>query len=352
MSFRGPSRSYDYPTTATDYLTSAIDRMARGRTGGGVGRVDTDALRMDRAEQSERERLSVADRLAREQMRMEQDAAVRSRNAESLGRMDAQAEANRAQMLAAEAEKAGDGDPAKMLRQRLAEYVRQPSRQAAAEAVRAGANLNLFPDRYAGEPGYAAPEGTPEYYQNVENQLQFETRMKEKYGGPPAPRQVNLQTRIGSNGNFWAFDPGSGRMFDTGVAAGEGGAGGPAGVPFGAGGTLGASGASGAAGGASSAAVAPFSAPAAPAPRPQTPEMFADSVAFTTLARDPRWVAEQETTARQEIAAERGAGLAYYIQRLMDSGLDLGQVRNHLRNEMGYSDEDIERELQAAKVIR
>lgn len=61
------------------------------------------------------------------------------------------------------------------MRQRIAEYIQNPSREAAARAIQAGANLNQFPDRFArvqqDPQGGELPirpeapiEGTPEWY--------------------------------------------------------------------------------------------------------------------------------------------------------------------------------------------
>ena len=66
-----------------------------------------------------------------------------------------------------------DEDPS-VLRSALADYLKTPSREAAARAIEAGANLNQFPDRFLGVeqgPNGELPikqptpaRGTPEYY--------------------------------------------------------------------------------------------------------------------------------------------------------------------------------------------
>lgn len=74
-----------------------------------------------------------------------------------------------------------EGDPSE-LRAALAEYLRRPSRETAAAAVSVGANLNQFPDRFAGDPGYAVPpvRGTPEFEQMLRREGDIQADVLER----------------------------------------------------------------------------------------------------------------------------------------------------------------------------
>jgi hypothetical protein len=320
MSFRGPSRQYKYPTDDTSYLQSALERQQRSMSRGGTATIGTDLMRLQTAERTAGAQAGVADRLAREERRLREDAMLQERNAASLAQMDATAEANKAQFLANEDRKAY-GEPGQSLRDRLAAYVQRPSRAAAVEAVRAGADLNKFPDRFAGEPGYQPLPGTSEWFQGAEQELAWKARMQERYGAPPAPPQRNLQRFTGGNGNFWQMDPVSGQMRDTGVQAP------PQQGAMGAGFTPQGFGGQGAAPGA-----------AAPQGRPFYQPTKADEMEAEAFARDPEKVRQLEQQSRADLGMDResqGLSLVALMRELRGRGLSERQVYEELRRQ-GY----------------
>ena len=73
-----------------------------------------------------------------------------------------------------------DVDPVS-LRGTIAEYVRNPTREAAARAISAGADLNKFPDRFLAPEGTFGPtRGTPQYEDMLrrEGDIELETLRK------------------------------------------------------------------------------------------------------------------------------------------------------------------------------
>lgn len=67
-----------------------------------------------------------------------------------------------------------DADDPSEMRSALARFVDSPSRDTASAAVRAGAALNTFPDRFLGGAEPAPTRGTPEWFQMREQELSQE----------------------------------------------------------------------------------------------------------------------------------------------------------------------------------
>lgn len=222
MAFRGPARRYEPPTKDTEYLVGAIDRMIRQRPTSSPG-FQTDLARMQSTE--------------RTLDRVQDDAAYAERRNELLaGRTgpnapredDARFERllqipsmtrEQASRLAYGGKTPPDKDDSTELRQRLAAYMQQPSREAAVAAVRAGANLNIFPDKFAGERGYQPEAGTPEAYAAMEQELQWKAEMNRRYGTPPKPTERRTERVVGKDGFYYLIDSQTGQVIKTGLEA-------------------------------------------------------------------------------------------------------------------------------------
>lgn len=262
MPYAGPSRRYDVPAASTFDRVMALGGRTNGyggspgagaSYGAGARGIDTDLIQMQAREEAEQARLAMAPGVTRggSTATISDPTSPLNRSASrqftSGGQSysfdptsAAETEGRSAATAQTEADKVRhqallntpgitprqatrlvygrgdilDSDPTE-IRDALAAFTRQPTREGAARAVERGANPNQFPDRFTevrrGRNGFELPQqpmrGDPEYFDTLRQEEAIRTqgtmdeiRLRSELAPPPRARIKEVQAPDGTIG--------------------------------------------------------------------------------------------------------------------------------------------------------